>query len=55
MNEDMARGKHGRNNDLNGNKQDIQAKTDSPTILELILISVHSQPETKERVLESKL
>ena len=46
----MARGKHGRNDNLNGNKQGIQVKTDGPTILKLILISVHSQLETEERV-----
>ena len=55
MNKDMAQGKHRRNDNLNGNKQGIQAKTDCPTVLKLILIYVHSQLETKEGVSESKL
>ena len=46
----MARGKHSSNNNLNENKQGIQVKTDSPTGLKLILISMHSQLETEERV-----
>ena len=54
MNKDMAWGKHGRNDDLNGNKQGIQVKADCPTVLKLKLISVHSQLETKEGVSESK-
>ena len=39
----MAQGKHGRHDDLNGNKQGIQVKVDCPTVLKLILIFVHSQ------------
>ena len=54
-NKDMARGKHGSNKNLNGNKQGIQVKTDGPTVLKLILIFVHSQLETEERVSKSKL
>ena len=54
-NKDMARGKHGSNNNLNGNKQDIQVKTGDPTVLKLILTFVHSQLEIEERVSESKL
>ena len=54
MNEDMARGKHSNNNNLNGNKQGIQVTMDGPTVLKLILISVDSQLETKEGVSESK-
>ena len=46
----MTRRKHGSNNNLNGNKQGIQVKTDGPTVLKLILISVHSQLKTEERV-----
>ena len=46
----MTRRKHGSNNNLNGNKQGTQVKTDSPTVLKLILISMHSQLETEERV-----
>ena len=47
-NKDMARGKRGSNNNLNGNKQDIQVKADFPTILKLILISMHPQLKTEE-------
>ena len=45
----MAWGKHGRNHNLHGNKQGIQVKIDCPTALKLVLISVHSQLETKKR------
>ena len=55
MNKDMARGKHGSNDDLNGNKQGIQVKADCLIVLKPILIYVHSQLETKEGVSESKL
>ena len=51
----MASRKHGKNDNLNGNKQGIQAKTDCPILLKLILIFVHSQLETKEGISESKL
>ena len=53
MNKDMARGKHSSNNNLNGNKQGILVKADGSTVLKLILISMHSQLETEERVSES--
>ena len=55
MNKDMARGKHGSNDDLNEDKQGIQVKADCPTVLKPILISVHSQLETKKGVSKSKL
>ena len=55
MNKAMAREKHRRNDNLNKNKQGIQVKADCPTVLKLILISMHSQLETKEEVSESKL
>ena len=45
----MARGKYERNDNLNRNKQGIQVKINGPTILKLVLISVHSQLETKQK------
>ena len=51
----MARGKYERNDNLNRNKQGIQVKKDRLTVLKLVLISMHSQLETKEGVSKSKL
>ena len=48
MKKDMAEGKHRRNDNLNRNKQGIQAKMDCPTVLKLILISVHSNWRLKK-------
>ena len=45
----MARGKYERNDNLNRNKQGIQVKKDRLTVLKLVLISMHSQLETKKR------
>ena len=38
-----------RKDNLNRNKQNIQVKMSGPTVLKLVLISVHSQLETKKR------
>ena len=54
-NKDMAPRMYKRKGNLSGNKQSIQVKTDGPTVLKLILISVHSQLEIEERVSKSKL
>ena len=51
----MPQGEYERYDNLNRSKQDIQVKTDFPTILKLILISVHLQLKTNEGVSESKL
>ena len=48
-NKDMARGMYRRKDNLNRNKQNIQVKMSGPTVLKLIMISVHSQLETKQR------
>ena len=45
----MARGMYRRKDNLNRNKQSIQVKMSGPTVLKLVMISVHSQLETKQR------
>ena len=45
----MARGMYRRKDNLNRNKQSIQVKMSGPTVLKLVLISVHSQLDTKQR------
>ena len=45
----MARGMYRRKDNLNRDKQSIQVKMSGSTVLKLVLISVHSQLETKQR------
>ena len=46
-NKDMAPRMYKRKGNLSGNKQNIQVKMNGLTVLKLVLISVHSQLETK--------
>ena len=45
----MALRMYKRKGNLSGNKQSIQVKMNGPTVLKLVLISVHSQLETKQK------
>ena len=48
-NKDMTLRMYKRKGNLSGNKQSIQVKMNGPTVLKLVLISVHSQLKTKQR------